>query len=548
MKTLCRTIVLCAGLVLGSETARADGPSLIDIATSILNEAVHAAIPGVIAPLVTAAENADTVAVAALEIHLARLERQLLLQMASTPPGPAYNALLRRLKAVQAMKAAMAAIKTRRAAEEKKKQEDGLDPFYARYFATGPLAVPGHNSFVLALDGIEDLPGDSPAGPMVALVTPPFSGITEPIIPVLFSAATALFTPAAGQPGSFNVEISAFSQTIGSFDVAPAMPTGLNFASINEFGSPATGKFSPTGPIGGIVDMQWEGKYVNDVHGGRSPILFFASSHGVLFASGSAVMVADDPMIVPMPPSLVPQGRPWLRGGAIYAFDINTSTLRINENTLVVETGPVVHADIAMMRDSEGRHTYRPAEDPAVSAKLVLPPIPYTGVAEGIHTFADVPFSIQSGPNILLEGMLTDITLDPATLVFEGLLDITPAIYPLFSRSCNQIMHATGPTRLAFAAGGTTADLIELTDGFTISGTMPWPEIFAIETSGGTACPADLNGDGLVDDEDFVLFAAAYNELTVPPASPWADLNGDELVDDADFVLFVGAYNDLICS
>lgn len=65
-------------------------------------------------------------------------------------------------------------------------------------------------------------------------------------------------------------------------------------------------------------------------------------------------------------------------------------------------------------------------------------------------------------------------------------------------------------------------------------------------------CVGDLNGDGLVDDEDFVIFAAAYNAL-ICPTNPGlyaccpADFNGDGFVDDADFVLFAGAYDDLLC-
>lgn len=70
----------------------------------------------------------------------------------------------------------------------------------------------------------------------------------------------------------------------------------------------------------------------------------------------------------------------------------------------------------------------------------------------------------------------------------------------------------------------------------------------------GLFCAADLNGDRLVDDADFVEFAQAYNELVCPGARSGrhdtgcpADLNADELVDDADFVLFAAAYNELIC-
>jgi hypothetical protein len=29
-------------------------------------------------------------------------------------------------------------------------------------------------------------------------------------------------------------------------------------------------------------------------------------------------------------------------------------------------------------------------------------------------------------------------------------------------------------------------------------------------------CPSDLNADGVVDDADFILFVAGYNELVCP--------------------------------
>ncbi len=62
-------------------------------------------------------------------------------------------------------------------------------------------------------------------------------------------------------------------------------------------------------------------------------------------------------------------------------------------------------------------------------------------------------------------------------------------------------------------------------------------------------CPADLNGDNVVDDSDFVIFVAAYNELLCPdePAACPGDLNGDGLVEDSDFVIFASAYNELLC-
>ena len=60
-------------------------------------------------------------------------------------------------------------------------------------------------------------------------------------------------------------------------------------------------------------------------------------------------------------------------------------------------------------------------------------------------------------------------------------------------------------------------------------------------------CPADFTGDGFVDDSDFVVFAAAYDAFTVPPANPDCDLTGDGFVDDSDFVDFAVAYDAFTC-
>lgn len=64
-------------------------------------------------------------------------------------------------------------------------------------------------------------------------------------------------------------------------------------------------------------------------------------------------------------------------------------------------------------------------------------------------------------------------------------------------------------------------------------------------------CPADLDGNRLVDDADFVLFDAAHNladcsDPSMAPGCP-ADLNSDGFVDDDDFVIFAAAYAELMC-
>ena len=56
-------------------------------------------------------------------------------------------------------------------------------------------------------------------------------------------------------------------------------------------------------------------------------------------------------------------------------------------------------------------------------------------------------------------------------------------------------------------------------------------------------CPGDFNGDGQVDDSDFVLFVSYYDAFV----DPRGDLNGDGNTDDADFVVFVSSYDALTC-
>ncbi|MFO0861106.1 MAG: hypothetical protein U0570_11150 [Phycisphaerales bacterium] len=94
------------------------------------------------------------------------------------------------------------------------------------------------------------------------------------------------------------------------------------------------------------------------------------------------------------------------------------------------------------------------------------------------------------------------------------------------------------------------SDATMIFDGYYSSVNAP-VVMNAIALALGPSCTGDLNGDGLVDDADFSIFAGAYNLLdcadALMPAGCPADLNSDALVNDDDFVLFVAGYNDLVC-
>ena len=82
-----------------------------------------------------------------------------------------------------------------------------------------------------------------------------------------------------------------------------------------------------------------------------------------------------------------------------------------------------------------------------------------------------------------------------------------------------------------------------------ISDQLPPSVIYA--SADVVTCPGDMTFDGFVDDEDFVLFASAYDifacESPAMPDGCPADLSGDGFVDDADFVRFIDAYQALFC-
>ena len=65
-------------------------------------------------------------------------------------------------------------------------------------------------------------------------------------------------------------------------------------------------------------------------------------------------------------------------------------------------------------------------------------------------------------------------------------------------------------------------------------------------------CPADFDGNRIVDDADFLAFDTAHDitDCADPtmPAGCAADLNGDGFVGDDDFIIFAAAYDALTCN
>lgn len=86
-----------------------------------------------------------------------------------------------------------------------------------------------------------------------------------------------------------------------------------------------------------------------------------------------------------------------------------------------------------------------------------------------------------------------------------------------------------------------------ITNGVTNPSAPPSDIAFRIRLDPRPYCAGDINGDRIVDDQDFMSFANSYDELVAPFADQAFDLNADLEVDDGDFVLFLRAYAEGLC-
>ncbi len=157
---------------------------------------------------------------------------------------------------------------------------------------------------------------------------------------------------------------------------------------------------------------------------------------------------------------------------------------------------------------------------------VLLPIVMVT--AEG--SFMGQAFSVPAAPAVMpIEGTLT-LTPTGATLTGSRPFDFSD------EQQVNQPLPQF-PLALPTATAGVTAnvllDLVLETYQSTFAGTQTLRALgVPIE------CPADWNGDGNVDFNDFLAFVNDYNAQ-----NPRADLNGDGSIDFNDFLAFMNLFN-----
>jgi len=494
--------------------------TLEDIFAEVLDLALITPLPAVICPLVRAAEQADSGALAALEISVGQHERQLVMDFLGVGIDR-QSQIDRRKKACAQIKTELMRIKNERTswAQKVREAKEG-GQFLSLHGRVEVSPLPSNwNTYYetwLIRDSFSQLPGDDPNGPIAAVLSLTSASCEGLSIQWLKSDITVW-----GSEESFyndyphvKFNFSGFDLRLDSFETHPGYWTGVNNAQINPFGSDMAAVYDfDTGRF----DIRFEGMLTNELYNNAKPILFFASMFGAVpgdggggyideyFTAGASVG-ADVPMLVPLPDDLTETNLPRVMGAHVLEFNAEDGTLRLLENTTLQP-----NADIAMVRYRCGGYTVNPSVDEAVGAQVVVDPFLYTGESPpGVFNFSDVAIRIDnySRTHTLLTGFLRNPVLYAGSGGFFADLEITEVLGS--SAVLSHVNNSTGTKVMQIAVGAAAYDLVELTDGFTVSGRLPWPELFhlgVVRDCDPSLMRADFDGDGSINFKDFANLA-----------------------------------------
>ncbi|HEX8877201.1 MAG TPA: hypothetical protein VF777_10660 [Phycisphaerales bacterium] len=166
----------------------------------------------------------------------------------------------------------------------------------------------------------------------------------------------------------------------------------------------------------------------------------------------------------------------------------------------------------------------------------------------------------RTGPLILPAGAFRDSPILPTNDAdeFDFYIDFPQAFFYRGGDLCVTIRSESPLSGLAafdvaaMASGALATMRRDESDAdAAVLGAFTGPPIIRFAYTPPSSCLADLNKDGVVDDQDFQIFSQAYdvldcNATAMFPGCP-ADMNFDGVVDDQDFQIFVIAYDELIC-
>jgi hypothetical protein len=384
----------------------------------MFEQLITSPIPDAVAPLITLAQNADELAVDAMAIAIGKAERELLIQ-SPKPPN-----LEKQLKALQTLKAQNRRIK-RTINPPHKEQDD--DPFFGAMLANAPIILPGPGGSVTVGLNLDTSATDPDLTPTAFLV---ISGQVLQLTPTGLSADITIAH--SGTPGVFDIQVNDFSYTLPSFDFA-GVPSGPTTAALNTAQGPPLGRVQllPGSSDLGMFDLRLGVELSNDLYGGTGApapaIPGFAQVRGQLdFAQGRAVIVAEDPILVPGKPGLlIPI--PMFAAPTMAVFDPATSSVRFENMFFDAEAGFDTGEDpeIAFLRFADGSYgTLDNSTDRLLDASVLISDLRIASQTPDLVTFDPSMLIIEDDDGVLLRAALVNITLTTATGDFFAHLDL----------------------------------------------------------------------------------------------------------------------------
>lgn len=465
-------------------SAQFDWRAAID---QMINDLLHAPIPDAIAPLVTIAENGDELTVDGLTIILNEKRKRILLDMADNPTDTQLD---KQLKAIEELIAKSREVKDKIAPPHK---EQGLDPFYGRMYAPGPVTLPGAGQSV-AVNLQLNLDDSQGLGPIAHMVLPgPNGAVGLSVVPTGASASLSL--SASASPGRYQIHLSSFTYTLPSFNMGGA-PTGVSTMQLTTaLGAPLGVLNMVDGAQAGVFKLRFAAGLSNSLYGpsgtlgGTIPVL--VQAQGVFDpTTGQAVITAEDPMMLPGVPGYAPNS-PMMVAPTMAHFDASQRAITFHDAMFDAEAGLDSGAAPTVMLIRRANNSYETIfdhTDPIVGASLAIGPLVIDSEIDGVIRFLDTTLTLQNADGLLLQASIEGISLIIATGQFEGVLNpdapgafVDAASSPFLQEWLThnrrfQLLSPQAAGELYLASGGFTQNAQSAMPDFVNGGTPPVPE------------------------------------------------------------------------
>lgn len=130
----------------------------------------------------------------------------------------------------------------------------------------------------------------------------------------------------------------------------------------------------------------------------------------------------------------------------------------------------------------------------------------------------------------------------------DGTLRVKPAAGYVPQPATRHLIITGGATQTTIPSIAGTFARVEASGDFVAT---PVYSTSRVEVRIARRCPADLNRDGVVDDNDVSVLLESFNLVDCAvgsmPLSCQADLNADGIVNEGDFYLFLSSYDAMLC-